>query len=681
MFDLVSPFKPMGDQPAAIRQLVDGINGGVPYQTLLGVTGSGKTFTMANVIAETNRPTLILSHNKTLAAQLYGEMKAFFPHNSVEYFVSYYDYYQPESYKPAEDLYIEKDMAINMEIDQLRLSAVNSLLSGRRDVVIVTSVSCLYGLGNPADFHENTIRLKVGDTMDRDELLRRLINAQYTRNDVALQRANFQVKGETVDVFLASTDVIVRVHFCFDEIEEIETLDVVTGHALQSYDCYAITPAQLFTTTKDRIASAVDEIALDLGKQVKYFEEQGELIKAERIKERVTYDLEMIKEVGYCSGIENYSRYFDGRRPGERPFCLLDCFPDDFLMIIDESHVSLPQLHGMWGGDHSRKINLVEYGFRLPAALDNRPQTFEEFESLCHRTIYVSATPGDYELERSEGIVAEQVIRPTGLLDPTIEVRPTENQIDDLLEEIQRTAEAGERTIVTTFTIRMAEELDDFFHQHGVRSTFIHHEVDALDRVRILDELREGVFDVIVGVNLMREGIDLPEVSLVAILDADKEGLLRNYRALTQTVGRAARNIHGRAILYADNMTGSMQRCIEETERRRMKQMRFNEENGITPKQIVKERHSLLDNEELQQTRNEFALQKPVKELSQSAKNVAQPADDVYQSVPVLEAEIERTREKMLKAAKALDFMEAASLRDYMLLLQERVDKIKITGQ
>ena len=695
----------MGDQPDAIRQLVEGVNRGMEAQTLLGVTGSGKTFTMANVIAETGLPTLILSHNKTLAAQLYAEMKAFFPNNSVEYFVSYYDYYQPEAYLPASDTYIEKDLAINMEIDQLRLSATNALLSGRRDVVVVSSVSCLYGIGNPEDFHENMITLKVGQSMERDELLQRLLSAQYTRNDMALQRGNFQVKGETVDVFLASNDIIVRIQFCFDEIEEIKTLDVVTGHMLQQYDEYTISPAQIFTTSKDRVNRAIDEIAVDLGKQIKYFEDLGDPVKAERIKERVTYDIEMIKEVGYCSGIENYSRYFDGRAAGTRPFCLLDFFPKDFLLIIDESHVTLPQIHGMSGGDHARKANLVEYGFRLPAAFDNRPLRFEEFEELTPKTIYVSATPADYELARCEGVVAEQLIRPTGLLDPEIEVRPTQNQIDDLMEEIQLTIEAGERAIVTTLTKRMAEELDEFLHEHGVHSAYIHSDVDTLDRVKIMDQLRQGVFDVIVGVNLLREGIDLPEVSLVAILDADKEGFLRNERSLTQTVGRAARNVHGRAIMYADSITGSMRRCIEETERRRAKQMRYNAEHGITPQQIKKKINTLLDNEELKQTREQFAasgfeqrggvsmpagtgkLKDPIKvkgglnypdlDIIESRK-VADTTETInLHSIPVLEAEIARATEKMRAAAKALDFLEAAHLRDYMLMLQERLDKMK----
>lgn len=676
-FSLQSSFKPMGDQPEAIEQLVNGVNNHLPAQTLLGVTGSGKTFTMANVIARTGKPTLILSHNKTLAAQLYAEMRSFFPDNAVEYFVSYYDYFQPEAYLPSTDTYIEKDLAINMELDQLRLSTTNALLSGRRDVVVVSSVSCIYGIGNPQDFHDNMIHLKVGDIISKEDLLRRLVNAQYTRNDVALNRGNFQAKGDTIDVFLVSTDVILRVILCFDEIEAIETLDVVTGHPLSHLNEYTITPASIFTTTKERAEKAIDEITLDLGERVSYFEELGDSVKAERIKERVTYDVEMIKEVGYCSGIENYSRYFDGRAPGTRPFCLLDCFPDDYLIIIDESHVTVPQLRGMSGGDRSRKETLVEHGFRLPSALDNRPLRFEEFEALAKQVIYVSATPAEYELNRCEGIVAEQLIRPTGLLDPPIEVRPSENQIDDLLEEVQKVCEQGDRAIVTTFTKRLSEELDEYLHEHGVRSSYIHSDIDTLDRVRIIDELRAGQIDVIVGVNLLREGIDLPEVALVAILDADKEGFLRNETSLTQTVGRAARNLHGKAILYADKITGSMRRCIEETERRRTKQMRYNAEHGITPRQIVKGRNTLLDNEQLKETRAQFGAvieptdnkyKLPISPISAVADDNA--AD--YEDIPTLNTKIEKTREEMLKAAKALDFIEAAHLRDYMLMLEDR---------
>ena len=685
LFELKSPFKPMGDQPEAIRQLVEGVNDHLPAQTLLGVTGSGKTFTMANVIAETQRPTLILSHNKTLAAQLYAEMRSFFPDNAVEYYVSYYDYFQPEAYLPSTDTYIEKDLSINMELDQLRLSAVNTLLSGRRDVVVVSSVSCIYGMGNPQDFHDNMISLKVGQMIDKDDLLRRLINAQYTRNDIALQRGNFLAKGETIDVFLVSTDIILRIVLCFDEIESLETLDVTTGHMVAEYDEYTIPPASIFTTTKERADRAVDEIAIDLGEQIRFFESLGDEVKAERIKERVTYDVEMIKEVGYCTGIENYSRYFDGRKPGERPFCLLDCFPDDFLVIVDESHVTVPQIRGMGGNDRTRKTNLVENGFRLPSAFDNRPLSFDEFEALVKQVIFVSATPANYELQRCEGIVAEQLIRPTGLLDPLIEVRPSVTQIDDLLEEIQKCVENDDRAIVTTFTKRLAEELDEYMREHGVRSSYIHSEVDTLDRVRILDELRAGEIDVVIGVNLLREGIDLPEVSLVAILDADKEGFLRNETSLTQTVGRAARNLNGKAIMYADTITKSMQRTMDETERRRAKQMRYNLEHGITPKQIVKGRNTLLDNEQLKETREMFgAVIEPIvdkQKIGTSAKQkslsiVADGTTIDYQSVPDLQKEIDKTREAMLTAAKALDFLEAAHKRDYMLMLQERLDKL-----
>lgn len=693
LFDLQSPFKPMGDQPEAIRQLVEGVNDNLPAQTLLGVTGSGKTFTMANVIAETQRPTLILSHNKTLAAQLYAEMRSFFPNNAIEYYVSYYDYFQPEAYLPSTDTYIEKDLAINMELDQLRLSAVNTLLSGRRDVVVVSSVSCIYGMGNPQDFHDNMISLSVGQMIAKDDLLRRLVNAQYTRNDIALQRGNFQAKGDTIDVFLVSTDIILRIILCFDEIESIETMDVTTGHMVAEHEEYTIPPASIFTTTKERADRAVDEITLDLGRQIEFFESIGDSVKAERIKERVTYDVEMIKEVGYCTGIENYSRYFDGRKPGERPFCLLDCFPDDFLVIVDESHVTIPQIRGMGGNDRTRKTNLVENGFRLPSAFDNRPLNFEEFESLVKQVIFVSATPANYELERCEGVVAEQLIRPTGLLDPIIEVRPSENQIDDLFEEIQKCVENDDRVIVTTFTKRLAEELDEYMREHGVRSSYIHSEVDTLDRVRILDELRAGEIDVVIGVNLLREGIDLPEVSLVAILDADKEGFLRNETSLTQTVGRAARNLNGKAIMYADTITKSMRRTIDETERRRAKQMRYNAEHGITPKQIVKGRNTLLDNEQLKETREMFgaALEPaPGKKASASAsrkqsvataaiKTIRAVADDSginYENVADLKQEIEKSREAMMAAAKSLDFIEAARLRDYMLMLQERVDRL-----
>ncbi len=679
-YQLISPYAPMGDQPEAIRRLTSGVNEHTGAQTLLGVTGSGKTFTMANVIARTGRPTLILSHNKTLAAQLYGEMKAFFPHNAVEYFVSYYDYYQPEAYIPSTDTYIEKDLAINMDLDQLRLSTTNALLSGRRDVIVVSSVSCLYGIGNPEDFHANTIQLRCGDVITRDQLLRALVDAQYTRNEVALQRGNFRAKGDTVDVFLASTDMLLRISFWGDEIESLESLDVTTGHQISSYNEYIITPANIFVTTRERINRAIDEISLDLGKQVALFQAEGKMLEAERLQQRVTYDMEMIKEVGHCSGIENYSRYFDGRPAGSRPFCLLDYFQEDFLTIIDESHVTLPQIHAMSGGDLKRKQNLVDYGFRLPSAIDNRPLRFEEFEALTHEVIYVSATPAEYELKRCDGIIAEQVIRPTGLLDPTIEVHPTENQIDDLMEQIQETIERDERTLVTTLTKRMAEELDAYLQEHGIRSTYVHSDVDTLDRVRIMDELRDGTFDVLIGVNLLREGLDLPEVSLVAILDADKEGFLRNTRSLTQTAGRAARNVHGRVIMYADRITQSMQETIDETARRRMKQMEYNRLHNITPTQIAKPRKSLLDNEELRQTQSSFGAApaqtpRPYQAAETPIGNVAQPAVD-YNSVSQLETEIERAKARMLEAAKKLEFMEAAQLRDYMVSLTERLEKL-----
>lgn len=694
-FKLVSSYRPTGDQPGAIKQLVTGLDDGLPAQTLLGVTAGGKTFTMANVIAQTGKPTLILSHNKTLAAQLYSEMRAFFPENAVEYFVSYYDYYQPEAYIPSTDTYIEKDLAINMELDQLRLATTNALLSGRRDVVVVSSVSCLYGIGNPEDFHANMIHLCRGEAIGRDNLLRKLLAAQYSRNEVALGRGNFRAKGDTVDIFLASTDVMIRVSFWGDEIESIETIDVASGHLLAEHDEYVICPANIFVTTQERINRAVDEIVLDLGRQVEYFKSIGKEVEAERLEERVKYDLEMIKEVGYCSGIENYSRYFDGRPEGSRPFCLLDYFPKDFLVIIDESHVTLPQIHAMSGGDFKRKTNLVEYGFRLPSAVDNRPLKFDEFESLVPQVIYVSATPADYELQRCEGIIAELVIRPTGLLDPIIDVRPSENQIDDLMEEIRKVVELDERALVTTLTKRMAEELDNYFHEHGIRSAYIHSDIDTLDRVRIMDQLREGIFDVLIGVNLLREGLDLPEVSLVAILDADKEGFLRNERSLTQTVGRAARNIHGKAIMYADKITMSMQRTIDETERRRMKQMRYNTENGITPKQIVKPRKSLLDNEHLQASAAS-AASAPTPTIappSQKGKAVAATAQSYnlentehravgdapiqYNGIGELKKEIERAKDEMMKAAKNLDFLEAARLRDYMLMLTERLEKLQ----
>ena len=586
-FKLSSNYAPTGDQPQAIKELTEGIRRGVPFQTLLGVTGSGKTFTMANVIANVGRPTLILSHNKTLAAQLYSEFKAFFPENAVEYFVSYYDYYQPEAYIPQSDTYIEKDLAINDEIDRLRLSATAALLSGRKDVVIVSSVSCLYGIGNPDDFTQNCITLKVGQRYSRQDLMHQLVNAQYVRNDIELNRGNFRVKGETIDICISYAHYIVRIVFWDDEIDVIETLDLVNNHTLQRFDEFKIYPANIFTTTKERINAAIDQIALDLGREVQGFIERGQPYEAKRLEERVNYDLEMIKEVGYCSGVENYSRYFDNRPPGSRPFCLLDYFPDDFLLIIDESHVTVPQIRAMYGGDASRKKNLVQYGFRLEAALYNRPLKFEEFEALVNRAIYVSATPADYELQKSEGVIVEQVIRPTGLLDPIIEVRPTLNQIDDLMEEIVLRVEKDERVLVTTLRKDSAEKLNLYLERNGVRCNYIHSGVDTLDRVKILDELRAGMFDVLIGVNLLREGLDLPQVSLVAILDADKEGFLRSHRSLTQTVGRAARHLNGKAILYADTITKSMRLTIDETMRRREKQLKYNADNNITPQAVA----------------------------------------------------------------------------------------------
>ena len=596
-FKIVSPYQPTGDQPEAIEELSRGVLDGLSAQTLLGVTGSGKTFTMANVIEKVQKPTLILSHNKTLAAQLYGEFKSFFPDNAVEYFVSYYDYYQPEAYIPTTDTYIEKDLAINEEIDRLRLSTTSALLSGRKDVIVVSSVSCLYGIGNPEDFHSNVIDVRVGQNIERNTFLRALVGSLYSRNEIELNRGNFRVKGDTVDIYLAYTEIILRIIFWGEEIESIESVDPMTGHTITLFDEYKIYPANIFVTTKERIDRAIGEIELDLGKQVEFFKSIGKEIEAKRLYERVTYDIEMIREVGHCSGIENYSRYFDGRAAGTRPFCLLDYFPKDFLTIIDESHVTIPQIRAMYGGDNSRKVNLVEYGFRLPAAIDNRPLKFSEFEDLTKQTIYVSATPADYELMKSEGVIVEQVIRPTGLLDPIIEVRPSLNQIDDLLEEIQQRIEKGERVLVTTLTKRMAEELNTYLLRLDIRCNYIHSDVDTLERIQIIEDLRNGLYDVLIGVNLLREGLDLPEVSLVAILDADKEGFLRSHRSLTQTAGRAARNLNGMVIMYADKITESMQKTIDETNRRREKQLAYNEANLITPQAIQKARNSILTKE------------------------------------------------------------------------------------
>lgn len=671
-FKLTSNYSPTGDQPAAIAALSEGVLQDIPFQTLLGVTGSGKTFTVANVIQNVDKPTLVLSHNKTLAAQLYSEFKTFFPDNAVEYFVSYYDYYQPEAYIPSTNTYIEKDLSINDEIEKLRLATTTSLLSGRRDIIVVSSVSCLYGMGNPEDFESSTISLKVGQKIVRDVFLRSLVSALYSRNEVDPKAGNFRVKGDTVDVFLAYGDPIVRVVFWGDEIESIECLDPLTGIKIDSYNDFRIYPANLFVTTKDRMDRAIGEIEIDLGRQVEFFQSIGKPLEAKRLYERVTYDLEMIREVGHCSGIENYSRYFDNRKPGTRPFCLLDFFPDDFLLVVDESHVTIPQIRAMYGGDHSRKENLVEYGFRLPAALDNRPLKFEEFESLVPQTIYVSATPADYELLKSEGVIVEQLIRPTGLLDPPIDVRPSLNQIDDLMEEIQMRVEQNERTLVTTLTKRMAEELTAYLSNNGISCSYIHSDVDTLDRIQIMDSLRTGEFDVLVGVNLLREGLDLPEVSLVAILDADKEGFLRSHRSLTQTVGRAARNVNGKVIFYADKITDSMAKTINETNRRREKQMAYNEEHGIVPKQIQKARTSVFT----QRKGEDSAIPQPYSQ--DSILSIASEDQMQYMSAEELKKAIAKAKKQMSAAAKKLEFLEAAQYRDQVIKLE---DELKSKGK
>ena len=672
-FKLTSEYTPTGDQPKAIEQLVSGIENGEPHQTLLGVTGSGKTFTMANVIAKTGRPTLVLSHNKTLAAQLYGEFKNFFPENAVEYFISYYDYYQPEAYIPSSNLYIEKDLSINDEIEKLRLSATSSLLTGRRDIIVVASVSCIYGIGNPEEFGKNVIKLRVGETIARNRLLFALVDILYNRTEVDFKRGTFRVKGDTVDIFLAYADYAIRVYFWGDEIESIQRIEPSSGKKISDESIITIFPANLFVTGKELLHQAMRQIQDDMVQQVEMFEFEKRHLEAKRLKERTEFDLEMMRELGYCSGIENYSRYFDKRKPGDRPFCLLDYFPDDYLLIIDESHVTVPQVRAMWGGDRSRKVNLVDYGFRLPAALDNRPLTFNEFEGLINQAVYVSATPAEYELRKSEGIVVEQVIRPTGLLDPEIEVRPSLNQIDDLLEEIDERVKKKERVLVTTLTKRMAEELSKFMDRAGVKCRYIHSEVTTLDRVEILRELRLGIFDVLVGVNLLREGLDLPEVSLVAILDADKEGFLRNQRSLVQTIGRAARNVNGRVIMYADSITESMQLAIDETNRRRKIQIDYNKANNITPQTIIRSKESILSQTKVADSK------KSTKNYYVENEETSLAADPViaYLGKEELQKMADRTRKSMEKAAKELEFKEAAKLRDEFLALEKLIEEKK----
>ncbi|GJM28628.1 MAG: UvrABC system protein B [Cyclobacteriaceae bacterium] len=670
-FELTSDYQPTGDQPQAIRQLNEGIQAGLPHQTLVGVTGSGKTFTMANVIQSVEKPTLVLSHNKTLAAQLYGEFKHFFPNNAVEFFISYYDYYQPEAYLPTTNLYIEKDLSINEEIEKLRLSASSALLSGRRDVIVVASVSCIYGIGNPEEFGKSVIRVQEGDIIPRNQFLLALVDILYSRTEAEFKRGNFRVKGDTVDIFVAYADFAYRIIFWGDEIESIHRIDPQSGKKLSEERLISIFPANLFVTGKELLNQAIHEIQDDLVAQISYFESEFRSLEAKRIKERTEFDLEMMRELGYCSGIENYSRYFDRRSPGSRPFCLLDYFPDDYLMIIDESHVTLPQVRAMWGGDRSRKVNLVDFGFRLPSALDNRPLTFNEFENMVNQTVFVSATPGDYELHKSEGVVVEQVIRPTGLLDPAIEVRPSKQQIDDLMEEIDGAVNAGERVLVTTLTKRMAEELTKFLERAGIKCRYIHSEVNTLDRVEILRELRLGVFDVLVGVNLLREGLDLPEVALVGILDADREGFLRNERSLIQTIGRAARNVNGRVIMYADKVTGSMQRAIDETRRRRRIQMEYNEAHGITPETVLKSKDNIMQQTKVADSK------KSVKKyyVEQEEMNLAADPVVAYMSEADLDKLVQKNQKAMEKAAKDLDFIEAARLRDEILELKKLRNK------